>query len=185
MGTDRGLGHWQSKATGERLGGESGKLSFTVISMTVANHLLSLHGSLLDDPFSVPAPTQDTAYLNSTLLDAKVLRGETAEDELAVATGSAQEAERNAPRRVRWEDDSPDEDDEDDENANEPQLDGKSNSATQPDVPPTVTKESSRASKRKSDSHATAGEEVGDTSTEKRDKKKRKKDKESGKDKTK
>ncbi|KDN38634.1 hypothetical protein K437DRAFT_296294 [Tilletiaria anomala UBC 951] len=53
------LGYWRNKKDGSRLGGTSGRLVFTVISMTVANHMLSLHGSLLKRPFSVPPPDEE------------------------------------------------------------------------------------------------------------------------------
>ncbi|KAJ2918508.1 hypothetical protein MD484_g1881, partial [Candolleomyces efflorescens] len=49
---DSGSGRWVSCSTGERLGGPDGKLEFTVIGLTVANEMLSLVGSIQDDPFS-------------------------------------------------------------------------------------------------------------------------------------
>ena len=41
---DRSVGFWRHKNTGKRLGGDNEHLTFTVISMTIANHMLSLHG---------------------------------------------------------------------------------------------------------------------------------------------
>ncbi|KAF6762959.1 hypothetical protein DFP72DRAFT_874248 [Ephemerocybe angulata] len=49
---DSGNGRWVHRSTGERLGGPSGILEFTVIGLTVANEMLSLVASLQDDPFS-------------------------------------------------------------------------------------------------------------------------------------
>ncbi|THH03549.1 hypothetical protein EW146_g10410 [Bondarzewia mesenterica] len=59
---DRG-GRWIHKVTGDLLGGEDGRLEFTVIGLTIANQMLSLIGSLQPDPFSPdhvphPAPSQ-------------------------------------------------------------------------------------------------------------------------------
>ncbi|KAL0956011.1 hypothetical protein HGRIS_002186 [Hohenbuehelia grisea] len=45
-------GKWVHKLTGQPLGGAEGVLSFTVIGLTVANEMLSLIGSLQEDPFS-------------------------------------------------------------------------------------------------------------------------------------
>lgn len=98
---DHGLGYWQSKSDGSRLGGQKGTLAFTVISLTVANHMLSLHGSLLPDPFKGPPPTLDRSYLKKSLLP----------NQLGLATPSARPTTQTAespaptpPRRVRWQD---------------------------------------------------------------------------------
>lgn len=50
------LGFWRNKHNSSLLGGDDGKVTFTVVSMTVAKHMLTLHGSLLKRPFSVPPP---------------------------------------------------------------------------------------------------------------------------------
>ncbi|SNX82749.1 related to Rpa43 - 43 kD subunit of DNA-directed RNA polymerase I [Melanopsichium pennsylvanicum] len=125
--TDHGLGHWKNKADGTKLGGSTGKLSFTVISLTIANHMLSLHGSLLPEPFKGPPPTLDRSYLKKSLLPSQALGLGTAGSKQqrsrftpssAVATGgdmigggsevgSETEAVATpppAPRRVRWQD---------------------------------------------------------------------------------
>ncbi|KAJ7497214.1 hypothetical protein FB451DRAFT_1210500 [Mycena latifolia] len=49
---ERAGGRWVHKITGKPLGGESGYLEFVVIGLTVANEMLSLVGSIQDDPFS-------------------------------------------------------------------------------------------------------------------------------------
>lgn len=54
---EKSTGCWIDKKTGERLGGESGTVTFTVVGITIANHMISIHGSLLRKPFSIPAPT--------------------------------------------------------------------------------------------------------------------------------
>ncbi|KAM6502343.1 hypothetical protein JOM56_002320 [Amanita muscaria] len=46
-------GRWRHKETGDLLGGEDGYLEFTVIGVTLANEMLSLHGSLQPEPFSI------------------------------------------------------------------------------------------------------------------------------------
>ncbi|KEP49662.1 Rpb7p/Rpc25p/MJ0397 family SHS2 protein [Rhizoctonia solani 123E] len=55
---DEESGRWINSQTGETLGGESGLVEFTVIGYTIANQMLSLHGSLQPDPF---APEHYTA----------------------------------------------------------------------------------------------------------------------------
>ncbi|CAE7066023.1 unnamed protein product [Rhizoctonia solani] len=55
---DEEKGRWINSRTGETLGGESGLVEFTVIGYTIANQMLSLHGSLQPDPF---APEHYTA----------------------------------------------------------------------------------------------------------------------------
>lgn len=92
---DRSVGLWRHKQSGERLGGDDGSLAFTVISMTVANQMLSLHGSLLAEPFSVPPPRPGSLSFDQAL---GVLEEEkTDKDE-------EEEASVQQPRRVRWED---------------------------------------------------------------------------------
>merc|ERR1711939_709269 len=43
-------GCWLDKETREPLGGSNGQISFKVIGLTIANSMLSVQGSLLDDP---------------------------------------------------------------------------------------------------------------------------------------
>ncbi|KAF9519239.1 hypothetical protein BS47DRAFT_1337470 [Hydnum rufescens UP504] len=50
--TDKSMGKWFRTDTGEKIGGPSGVVSFTVVGTTVANQMLSLVGSLQPDPFS-------------------------------------------------------------------------------------------------------------------------------------
>ncbi|CAD6564548.1 MAG: hypothetical protein CYPHOPRED_004060 [Cyphobasidiales sp. Tagirdzhanova-0007] len=45
-------GCWVHKVSREPLGGKDGQISFTVISLTVANSMISVQGSLLANPFS-------------------------------------------------------------------------------------------------------------------------------------
>ncbi|KAF9461308.1 hypothetical protein BDZ94DRAFT_1310738 [Collybia nuda] len=47
-----GGGKWVHHLTNEKLGGSNGFLEFTVIGLTVANEMLSLLGSIQEDPFS-------------------------------------------------------------------------------------------------------------------------------------
>ncbi|MCO5565878.1 hypothetical protein L7F22_019553 [Adiantum nelumboides] len=54
---EKSTGCWIDKKTGERLGGKTGTVTFTVVGITIANHMISIHGSLLRKPFSIPAPT--------------------------------------------------------------------------------------------------------------------------------
>ena len=95
--SDRSVGYWRHKETGNRLGGATRKLRFTVISMTVANHMLSLHGSLLDEPFSVPPPRPGSLSFDQAFGATELMDEEAAAPEAPTK-----------PRRVRWEDDSDD-----------------------------------------------------------------------------
>ncbi|UZJ51689.1 hypothetical protein CBS101457_001009 [Exobasidium rhododendri] len=54
---EKSTGYWENEKTGERLGGTDGKVVFTVVGITIANHMLSIFGSILRKPFSIPAPT--------------------------------------------------------------------------------------------------------------------------------
>lgn len=101
--TDHGLGHWRNRVDGSKLGGSTGKLSFTVISLTIANHMLSLHGSLLEDPFKGPPPTLDRSYLKKSLLPSQAL-GLGSAAARTRSTGAAEQTAATPPRRVRWED---------------------------------------------------------------------------------
>ncbi|KIS71469.1 DNA-directed RNA polymerase I subunit RPA43 [Mycosarcoma maydis] len=162
--TDHGMGYWRSKVDGSKLGASDGKLSFTVISLTVANHMLSLHGSLLDEPFKGPPPTLDRSYLKKSLLPWQALglgRTRSATD------ATAQPATPTPPpRRVRWQD-------EDDTSAVE------SDDLSKFDTPPSIVQAKSPKScgtKRKSTSAVTHAQqdEPSSTSPPKRDKKRRK-----------
>lgn len=71
-----------------------------ISSLTIANHMLSLHGSLLADPFKEPPPTFDRSYLRKSLLPSEALG-------LGSAPGPQQAAETDEAtpiRRVRWQD---------------------------------------------------------------------------------
>ncbi|WFD00618.1 hypothetical protein MYAM1_003369 [Malassezia yamatoensis] len=70
--SDRSVGYWRHKKTGERLGGDTQTLQFTVISMTVANHMLSLHGSLLKDPYSVAPPRPGSLSFDQALAEIEI-----------------------------------------------------------------------------------------------------------------
>lgn len=89
---DRSVGFWQNKETGQRLGGQDNTLTFCVISMTVANQMLSLHGSLLSDPFSVPPPQPGTMSFDQAIGSTEPMEEEKTEETAP------------KPRRVRWED---------------------------------------------------------------------------------
>ena len=113
-GSDHGIGHWKSKRNGQKLGGDKGKLEFTVISLTVANHMLSLHGSLLRDPFKGPPPTLDRGYLKKSLLPSQALGlGSSATNRFTRSNATPVEDTIEAipaatpvvaARRVRWKD---------------------------------------------------------------------------------
>lgn len=90
---DRSVGFWKNKETGQRLGGQEHTLTFCVISMTVANQMLSLHGSLLNDPFSVPPPQPGTMSFDRAIGSTEPMEEEDETEEAAPK-----------PRRVRWED---------------------------------------------------------------------------------
>ncbi|CCO27108.1 hypothetical protein RSOLAG1IB_04157 [Rhizoctonia solani AG-1 IB] len=94
---DEESGRWVNSRTGETLGGESGLVEFTVIGYTIANQMLSLHGSLQPDPFDpeyytnrqtavqLPQPTQaDEDRMEEGTED----EAEVEEEELAAPRGS-------------------------------------------------------------------------------------------------
>ncbi|TKY89430.1 hypothetical protein EX895_001961 [Sporisorium graminicola] len=173
--TDHGLGYWRNRANGSKLGGSSGKLSFTVISLTVANHMLSVHGSLLAEPFKGPSPTNDRSYLKKSLLPSQALglgsaRSRTGLDSPAAGPAASSPAP-TPPRRVRWED-------EDDTSAVE--SDDLSKYATPPSIvksePDSLTKTKSHKekSKRKSALSDSTDADAQATESPKREKKRRK-----------
>lgn len=131
---ERSVGFWRHKKSGARLGGETLTLSFTVISITVANHMISLHGSLLKDPFSVAPPRPGSLSFDQALATA-----EQHEDDAEVLDAPVQ------PRKVRW-DDSDDEppapteveDDGEDSDADKDDYDATSDSDTDTDEDDTV-----------------------------------------------
>ena len=123
-GAARSRGYWRNKKNGTRLGDESGIIMFTVISMTIdASDTLSLHGSMLKKPFSVPPPsrteTDDAARSALSLFGASGatsisttaprtnaagrLSLHASSATTAATTGSAAVA---AAKRVRWRDEA-------------------------------------------------------------------------------
>ncbi|CAE6381739.1 unnamed protein product [Rhizoctonia solani] len=95
---DEELGRWINSQTGETLGGESGLVEFTVIGYTIANQMLSLHGSLQPDPFAPEHYTARQATIQPpepTHTD-NVRTEETSEDEVEVG-----EEELAAPRGTK------------------------------------------------------------------------------------
>ncbi|KAF8706098.1 Gamma-glutamyltranspeptidase, partial [Rhizoctonia solani] len=94
---DEESGRWVNSQTGETLGGESGLVEFTVIGYTIANQMLSLHGSLQPDPFDpeyytnrqttarLPEPTQTEGDRIEEGSDDEV---EVEEEELAAPRGT-------------------------------------------------------------------------------------------------
>jgi RPA43 OB domain in RNA Pol I len=54
------MGCWIDRLTGEPIGGVEGKVEFTVVGLTVANSMLSVHGSLLEDD-DTSGPLQSSA----------------------------------------------------------------------------------------------------------------------------
>ncbi|SPO21507.1 related to Rpa43 - 43 kD subunit of DNA-directed RNA polymerase I [Ustilago trichophora] len=182
---DHGLGHWRNKLDGSKLGGSSGKLSFTVISLTVANHMLSLHGSLLEDPFKGPPPTLDRSYLKKSLLPSQALglgsaagRVTRSNGDKAASTSTSAPASPTpttpAPRRVRWED----QDDSSAESDDPSKFDTPASIIKPELTEPTskTTKSSKEKSKRKSTSLIPESTDAEATATPspKRDKKRRK-----------
>ncbi|SAM78455.1 related to Rpa43-43 kD subunit of DNA-directed RNA polymerase I [Ustilago bromivora] len=176
---DRGMGYWRNKLDGSRLGASDGKLKFTVISLTIANHMLSLHGSLLKHPFSGPPPTLDRSYLKKSLLPSTFGLGTTNPLEKDAAD-STQVPPAPTPRRVRWEDE-----DQDTDTTNAIDLAGGQDSSAEEDeedvrrfdTPATVVKiKSSKKenSKRKSTSGSTPDDAQVSIDSPKREKKRRK-----------
>ncbi|GAC96875.1 hypothetical protein PHSY_004459 [Pseudozyma hubeiensis SY62] len=161
---DQGMGFWKSKIDNTKLGGSTGKLQFTVISLTIANHMLSLHGSMLDDPFSSPL-TLDRSYLKKSLLPTQAFGlGSTS------AKPTNKDVEKVAsPRRVRWQD----EDDTDAVQSDDPSK-YDTPEVVKVEEPVKVVKE--KKSKRKSTGSTaeTEQQEASTTDSPKREKKRRK-----------
>ncbi|KAG8684234.1 hypothetical protein FRC09_015525 [Ceratobasidium sp. 395] len=80
---DEKSGRWVHTQTGETLGGESELVEFTIIGYTVANQMLSLHGSLQPNPF---APEHYSAKQSLQPVEA-----EETEPEPEITNGRAQE----------------------------------------------------------------------------------------------
>ncbi len=126
--SSQSVGYWRNKKDGSRLGeADGGRVVFTVISMTIANHMLSLHGSLLKRPFSVPPPDEQAKRQLGILPGAGAaglgagfgfglgggLAGANA-NAGAAANGSANGSARangSSGKRVRWHDEEEDEED--------------------------------------------------------------------------
>ena len=116
---DRSVGFWRNKESGERLGGKNHTLQFSVISMTVANQMLSLHGSLLQDPFSVPPPRPGTLSFDQAMGTMEPMDEETNE-------------EAPMPRRVRWEDSDEEDEQKDDQQQDNNSVEGVEEDETDP-----------------------------------------------------
>ncbi|KAK4048071.1 hypothetical protein OIO90_005972 [Microbotryomycetes sp. JL221] len=56
-------GWWLRRDTNEPLGGEQGRIQFTIVGITIANGMISVTGSLLDDPFSPDVAKASTSAL--------------------------------------------------------------------------------------------------------------------------
>ncbi|KAK0521043.1 hypothetical protein OC834_004845 [Tilletia horrida] len=67
-------GFWRNKRDGTQLGGSSGRITFTCFGITVANDLLFLRGSLLDDPLSAISNGTDPSASPSQAVDARKLQ---------------------------------------------------------------------------------------------------------------
>ncbi|KAL7417743.1 hypothetical protein BDY24DRAFT_438059 [Mrakia frigida] len=62
-------GRWRSKMSGKVLGEEGEEVEFTVVAMTISSQMLSLTGSLLPLPFSIPAFPNNPHQLSENPLD--------------------------------------------------------------------------------------------------------------------
>ncbi|WFD34427.1 hypothetical protein MCUN1_001268 [Malassezia cuniculi] len=200
--SERSVGYWRHRRSHERLGGEAQTLEFTVISMTVANHMLSLHGSLLADPFSVPPPRPGS-------LEFELAVPESEEAEEAEVEAEIDGDTPHAPRRVRWDDSDSEEDaqaeagledqvpqvseaqeeeaDEDDADADadaDAEADAAAEAETEAHVPEDAMQvDEHKSKKRKKD--ADADEHSGDKVKKDKKDKEKKKDKKEKKDKEK
>ncbi|KAK1232633.1 hypothetical protein PQX77_004195 [Marasmius sp. AFHP31] len=104
-------GRWVRKDTNAQLGNEDGKLAFTVVGLTIANEMLSLLGSIQDDPFSpLHVPTgkvSETSDAEKVQVDSQLreltpeeegdeLDGDSDEDTFAALGKQADEAKKRA-----------------------------------------------------------------------------------------
>ncbi|PWN51028.1 hypothetical protein IE53DRAFT_410450 [Violaceomyces palustris] len=162
--SDRSLGYWKRIGGDERLGGADGSLSFTVISMTVANHMLSLHGSLLENPFAVPTPETE---LKGDSAKAQT-QGASTDDGASSRTNTVVQV---STRRVRWVDQGVEDSDSEDE--------ATATTRSMAQVPPAVQpkeRKSSKRKQRKTKEGNTSGSDS-EASSERMEKKKKRKTK--------
>ncbi|KAA1471754.1 hypothetical protein DENSPDRAFT_871742 [Dentipellis sp. KUC8613] len=102
-GVDRG-GRWIHKVTGARLGGEEGRLEFTVVGLTIANQMLSLLGSIQVDPFSpahVPQSTQPQRTSKSEAASQSALDVAESDEEDALELSSDDDVAERQVREVK------------------------------------------------------------------------------------
>ncbi|SCZ92289.1 BZ3500_MvSof-1268-A1-R1_Chr5-2g07763 [Microbotryum saponariae] len=81
MYADRGW--WVNVRTGEPMGGEKGSVEFTIVSLTIANSMITITGSLLSSPFSSKVPPQNpiiATYRSGLSNAADVMRRHTTEE---------------------------------------------------------------------------------------------------------
>ncbi|KAG8711815.1 hypothetical protein FRC11_001771 [Ceratobasidium sp. 423] len=95
---DEESGRWINSQTGKTLGGESGLVEFTVIGYTIANQMLSLHGSLQPDPFS---PEHYTARQTTAQPPESIQTDEARVDERSEDEAEEEEEELAAPRGTK------------------------------------------------------------------------------------
>lgn len=170
MTGEKSTGYWRNRETGARLGEDTdGRVSFTVVGLTIANNLLSLYGSLLKAPFSVPAPSS---------IPQPAGNGRPSKGAVSTSTEPA--------RRVRFrfqEDDDDDDDDDDDEeeggaDAGRAPPNGRAAGAPEHVESHRKRKKERRSEgpRRKDEASASEGESEGESSSHsKREKKRRKK----------
>ncbi|CAO1615139.1 unnamed protein product [Jaminaea pallidilutea] len=113
-------GYWRSKKSKQRLGGASnGWIEFAVIGLTIAGHTLSVSGSLLARPFSVPPPrTLSLQQQVGSVAQRAAAFGFGDGSRGAHTNGKGDDGFSKAKRRVRWEEDE-DEEDADDESGDD------------------------------------------------------------------
>ncbi|KAI0066148.1 hypothetical protein BV25DRAFT_1797566 [Artomyces pyxidatus] len=80
-GNEDRRGRWVHKVTGDRLGGEERLLEFTVVSLTVANQMLSLVGSIQPDPFSPSHVPQPAARAHSPVAQTGAVEADASDEE--------------------------------------------------------------------------------------------------------
>ncbi|SCV72414.1 BQ2448_3951 [Microbotryum intermedium] len=81
MYADRGW--WVNLKTGEPMGGQEGSVQFTIVSLTIANSMITVTGSLLPSPFSSKIPAQNpiiATYRSGLSNAADVLRRHTTDE---------------------------------------------------------------------------------------------------------
>ncbi|GAA5879373.1 hypothetical protein JCM16303_003180 [Sporobolomyces ruberrimus] len=95
-------GWWVDKKTRQPLGGQQGRIEFTLVSLSTSNSLLSCTGSLLSDPFTPSAlaslsdPSSTSSTSSSALLQAQTIRSGHSQTQPRLSDDSDSDSDSNS-----------------------------------------------------------------------------------------